>query len=250
MKTNPTDAEKNWYKRWFDSPYYHLLYQHRTHAEAEQFIEKLLDFLQPDSDSLMLDLACGRGRHARFLASRGYDVTGTDLSPANIEWASAFEKENLSFFVQDMRYPFRINYFDYIFNFFTSFGYFIDLKDNLKTLQSVYSELKHGGIFILDFFNPAFVKATFVAEEVQVLDDTRFEIRRKIVGNRIIKEITATHKDQRQIFMENVALLELSDFEILFAQAGLKIMNVFGDYQLGPFNPEESPRTILMAQKI
>lgn len=57
-----------WYKDWFNSAYYHKLYFHRDEAEAQRFIQKILDYLKPLPESRMLDVACGRGRHARFLA--------------------------------------------------------------------------------------------------------------------------------------------------------------------------------------
>jgi hypothetical protein len=49
-----------WFKNWFDSPYYHLLYSNRDAIEAQKFIDQLLDFLQPSANARMLDLACGR----------------------------------------------------------------------------------------------------------------------------------------------------------------------------------------------
>ena len=82
------------------------------------------DHLQPGPVTAMLDVACGKGRHSRFLAEKGYDVTGIDLSEYSIGEALKYEAENLHFYRHDMRLPFWINYFDYAFNFFTSFGYF------------------------------------------------------------------------------------------------------------------------------
>lgn len=250
MRTKATELETNWFKTWFDTPLYHLLYQDRNTAEAEAFIQNLLDFLQPKPGSTILDLACGRGRHSRFLASKGFDVTGIDLSPENIKFAEQFENSRLSFFIHDMRKPFRINYFDFIFNFFTSFGYFIDRRDNLKTLKSVYSELKHSGIFVLDFLNPAYVRANYIPEEVKVIGDTQFSIRRRLSDGRIIKEIAAENQGKKLHFVENVALLDLNDFEELFAEAGLKIKTLFGDYEMNPFEPNSSSRCILVAEKI
>src|SRR5690606_4994425 len=96
----------------------------RDEQEAQSFIEKLLNHLQPPASSKMLDIACGDGRHAVQLADYGYNVTGIDLSHLSIEKAKASENDHLEFHVHDMRMPFYINYFDYAFNFFTSFGYF------------------------------------------------------------------------------------------------------------------------------
>ena len=56
--------EKEWYSSWFDSPYYHSLYSHRNHQEAADFVSRLIDLIEPAKDAHILDIACGRGRHA------------------------------------------------------------------------------------------------------------------------------------------------------------------------------------------
>ena len=116
--------DKAWYKDWFNSHYYHLLYQHRDEEEALLFINRLIQYLQPPKGSTMVDVACGKGRHSKALADMGFDVTGIDLSAASIEEAKQDEDEHLHFYQHDMRLPFWINYYHYAFNFFTSFGYF------------------------------------------------------------------------------------------------------------------------------
>ena len=128
-----------WFKDWFNSPYYHLLYQNRDESEASRFIERLLEHLHPPKNARMLDIACGKGRHALQLASKGYDVTGIDLSPESIKFAEQFSHEKLQFFVHDMRRPFWIRYFNYAFNFFTSFGYFETMREHDGRLKP-----KHG----------------------------------------------------------------------------------------------------------
>ncbi|MGZ8538498.1 MAG: class I SAM-dependent methyltransferase, partial [Flavisolibacter sp.] len=121
---------KEWYKEWFNSSFYHKLYFDRDENEASAFILRLLDHLKPPSGSFMLDVACGKGRHSKLLAEQGYDVTGIDISLDSIQNAKQFEQEHLHFFQHDMRLPAWINYFDYAFNFFTSFGYFATRREH------------------------------------------------------------------------------------------------------------------------
>ncbi|MGK0407390.1 MAG: hypothetical protein ACJAZH_001209, partial [Roseivirga sp.] len=59
-------TEENWFKKWFNTPYYHILYKNRDDTEAKLFISKLLKEFKPNKDSHFLDLACGRGRHAVY----------------------------------------------------------------------------------------------------------------------------------------------------------------------------------------
>lgn len=72
--------EKSWYKDWFSSPYYHQLYKYRDDREAVAFIQRLIEHLQPKPNTMMLDVACGKGRHSIALSKMGFDVTGIDLS--------------------------------------------------------------------------------------------------------------------------------------------------------------------------
>ena len=141
--------QRKWFQYWFNSPYYHILYQKRNDAEAEHFIDNLTAFLKPAPNTKMLDIACGKGRHAIYLNKEGFDVTGIDLSEHSIKHAKKFEKDNLHFLVHDMRKLFYINYFDIAFNLFTSFGYFETENEHVNALKSFRKSLNKDGILIL-----------------------------------------------------------------------------------------------------
>lgn len=104
-----SEQKKAWYASWFDTPYYHILYKDRDYDEAQLFIDNLTHYLNIAEDATILDVACGKGRHAIYLNSLGYDVVGTDLSSNSIEEAKAFENEKLHFEVHDMREPLAKN---------------------------------------------------------------------------------------------------------------------------------------------
>ena len=141
-----------WFKDWFNSPYYHLLYNNRNENEAVFFIDNLCKKLQLESHSKIWDLACGKGRHSLALHQKGFNVTGTDLAANSINEASKNTNETLSFFVHDMRQPFKLNYFDAVFNLFTSIGYFNNFNDNYTVFKNVSNALVDKGVFLIDFF--------------------------------------------------------------------------------------------------
>lgn len=246
----PDRGQTAWYESWFDSPYYPLLYQKRDEAEARAFIDHLLSVWHPAPGARLLDVACGRGRYSRYLAGKGYDVTGLDLSVASITQARAYEHERLAFYTHDMRRPFRVNYFDGVFSFFTSFGYFDNRADDLRTLRSAAMGLKRGGIFVLDFFNAAYVVGHLGVPEEKTIDGVLFRTEKWVEGDCIIKSIAIFDLGRELQFEERVALLRPADFERLFAEAGLRIRATFGNYQLGPFDVQTSPRYIIMADRI
>jgi 2-polyprenyl-3-methyl-5-hydroxy-6-metoxy-1,4-benzoquinol methylase len=82
--------QQAWFKDWFNTPYYHQLYFKRDEKEAAAFIDQLIDYLKPPPGSSMLDVACGKGRHSIQLASKGFDVTGIDLSEDSIAEANRY----------------------------------------------------------------------------------------------------------------------------------------------------------------
>ncbi|MEO1437803.1 MAG: class I SAM-dependent methyltransferase, partial [Bacteroidota bacterium] len=221
-----------WFESWFDSPYYHILYQNRDIQEAEGFVRALTQKLNIPKASSMMDLACGKGRYAKLLAEYGAEVVGLDLSEESIKYAKQFENERLSFYKHDMRQLFRINYFDYIFNLFTSFGYFKTDREHLRVFKNIEKGLRPGGTFIFDYFNLASVKANLVSEEVIERGGYTFEINRSIENEQVIKRIKVIQGSETKTYTEQVRAFDGSAFEEMLQQAGLQIVAKFGNYQL------------------
>lgn len=238
-----------WYKNWFDSPFYHILYKNRDYKEAEQFIDNLLAFINPVRDSKILDIGCGRGRHSLYLSSKGFNVTGIDLSPSNIEFAKRFENGKLSFFVHDMRSPFRENYFDIGVNLFTSFGYFEREQDDIDTLKSASLALTSKGVLVIDFMNSKKVVSELIKEEEKNVENISFKISRRIEEGFVKKRIEFEEGDKKYSFEEKVKPLELYDFKRYFKASGLKMVNLFGDYNLNEFSEKHSDRLIMICKK-
>lgn len=240
---------QNWFKTWFNSPYYHILYMNRDNKEAQEFITKLLAVLKPLENARILDLACGKGRHSIFLHKLGYDVTGTDLSVSSISWANQFKAPGLNFLVQDMRHPIENHKFDYIFNLFTSFGYFNDRNDNLKVLNAANQMLDKNGCLIIDFLNVHFIKKHLIAEEKVKREGIDFNIRREVKDGMIHKTINFQDRGKSFEFIEYVQALDLEDFKILLDESDLYTHRIYGNYKMQPFDSEKSDRLILICKK-
>lgn len=241
----------DWYENWFNSPYYHLLYYRRNEAEADDFVRRLIQYIHPASGSRMLDIACGKGRHAQVIAALGYEVTGIDLAPASIEEAQKFANEQLHFYLHDMRLPFWINYFDYAFNFFTSFGYFRTERENYNVIRTISRSLKQGGYFIIDYLNVHFTEDNLTHTYQEEINGIEFYITKWFDETHFYKkiEIMDSTLPEPLIYTEKVAKFSLGDMTDMLAFHDLQIQDVYGDYNFGHYDVKKSPRMILLAKK-
>lgn len=241
------DAE--WYVNWFNSPYYHLLYNNRSESEAQELIDHLCELLHLPTKSKVWDMACGKGRHAIALSHKGLDVMGSDLSENSIVEARKQEHDYLHFLVHDMLQPFRENSFHLVCNLFTSFGYFENESDNYKVFANAAESLLPTGSFVMDYFNSAKVSRLDSSPYFEKRGDIVFSIEKTIRNNSIIKRIEFTDQGHDYYFEETVNLLELVDFQKYGTAAGLKLKSIFGDYKLNPFDAATSDRLILLFEK-
>ncbi|XLS30381.1 class I SAM-dependent methyltransferase [Flavobacteriaceae bacterium M23B6Z8] len=236
---------KNWYSDWFDTPFYHILYQDRDHKEAGLFMDRLTSYLQLPSNGSILDLACGKGRHSIYLNALGFEVTGVDLSENSIAYAKQFENDTLHFARHDMSKPYPEK-FDAVFNLFTSFGYFEKDENNLNTIKSIKAALKPNGTAVIDFLNVNYVEKHLVPEEIKWIDGIEFHIRRYLEDQYIFKTIDFQHKGESYHFTERVKALRFQDFKVYFEEANAQLLTAFGNYSLHDFHENTSERLILV----
>jgi len=241
------EKEKEWFENWFDTSFYHILYDYRNDDEAKLFMSNLIGFLNLSQGDKILDLPCGKGRHSLFLNSQGFDATGADLSVNSIMHAKQFEKEGLSFEIHDMRNPLNGKY-DSIFNLFTSFGYFNQESTNIKVLENFKNALNKNGHIVVDFLNLHKVVSTLIPEQVIRKKGVDFLIKKRVTESFIIKEIDVTNNGEVHHYMEKVQALDLKKMKQFAMAAGLEIQHVFGDYELNPFDAQNSDRLILIMQ--
>lgn len=252
-----------WYANWFDTTYYHILYQHRDYSEAADFMRSLTRALQLPKQAHILDLACGRGRHSMFLNRLGYRVTGADLSENSIAFAKAqlqqpsthsstydlpeVDPSRINFVVHDMTEPMDQR-FDAVFNLFTSFGYFENESDHLKTVKAIKSSLKPGASAVIDFLNAPYVIEHLIPSNVKTVQDIEFKQMRRHEGGYIYKDIYFNDQNQDFHFTERVRALSLADFQKYFDAAGLELTDIYGSYQLEDYHPAQSQRLIMVVR--
>ena len=239
-----------WYATWFNTPYYHDLYSHRDHHEARALIQTLCKALNVEPGQRALDIACGRGRHAMVLAESGLNTVGIDLSPESIAVASEMAHDHLSFQVGNMLEPLEVEPVHWVFNLFTSFGYFEDDAMHQRAIAHMANALSPGGKLVLDYMNSEKIAAELVPKDQVKTDLATYEISRRVEDQTIVKSIKLS-EDGCSIFNYEERVRAFSSGELcgFMEHAGLCIKSVHGDYELGAFDPEYSDRLIIIAEK-
>jgi cyclopropane fatty-acyl-phospholipid synthase-like methyltransferase len=240
----------DWFIDWFNSKYYHILYKSRNKNEANDFIKNIISNLSLNSNETVLDLGCGNGRHSISLSEHFKLVDGIDISSENITLAKKNKIENLKFFISDMRNFDTKTKYGYIFNLFTSFGYFKKNEDNINVLKKCNNHLKKDGLLFIDFLNSEKIKMTINGlKETINFDGIKFNIHKKIVDNYVVKTIEIIDGDLTFNFQEKVQLFKIEDFKEMLGISGFELLSSFGDYQMNPYDLN-SNRLILCAKKL
>lgn len=232
-----------WYREWFGQDYLDL-YAHRDRREAERNVDFVAQHLGPGQPNAVLDLACGAGRHTEALRRRGYRTLGVDLSLTLLGRGPGLPRVG-----GDMRrLPFAGGSFDWVLNFFTSFGYFESERENFRVLEEVVRVLVPGGRFLIDFLNRDRVLADL--EPRSELEDggRRVDVERWYdpVACRINKRITVRPEGAPpRTYLESVRAYSREEVEIGLRWAGLELDGTYGDFSGGSYQ-SDSERLILV----
>jgi len=100
--------------------------------------------------------------------------------------------------------------------------------------------------------NVCHVEKNLVPSEEREIDGIRYHITRWMDESFIYKKIIIEVEQSGEPFehVEQVARFGFKNFDKMFRENGLKIRDVFGDYELNPFDVQASPRLILVAEKV
>lgn len=127
------------------------------------------------SPSSVLDIGCGTGGHVLELASRGFDCTGVDLSPAMLELAARKAQDrplvhkprwingDAAAFTVDTK-------FDAAIMMFAVVSYLTDNDDVRAGLANIRRHLKPDGLFICDFWYGPAVLSVRPEDRVRVIE--------------------------------------------------------------------------------
>ncbi|MBI1374121.1 MAG: methyltransferase domain-containing protein [Phycisphaera sp.] len=238
-----------WYVESFGEMY-PLLYRHRDDESAAAEVRGLVGLMGVAPAARMLDICCGNGRHMATLLDMGFDVTGVDLSEAQLRRAAEREGFDGRLVQADVRdLPFDAC-FDAAVNLFTSFGYFESDDENAAALRQMARVLRAGGVLAMDLINRENLERIFEPLTRDEIDGVTVESRRSLTDQRSYKHTTVTDGDGRvHTFKESVRLYRPGEIAALFADAGLGDVRMYGDYHGRAFEPD-APRMIVIGTRV
>lgn len=239
-----------WYKNWFNELYSEL-YRHRSPEEAQRHIQFLLTCIP--RPRVVLDVACGAGRHLCAWNSVGIPAYGVDLSITLLEQAP----EDCSLVCGDMReIPFAPNSFSLLTSFFTSFGYFESDLEHQALLAHWHELLTPSGYLFMDYLNEPFLRKNLVAHSERTIHGIRISERREIdeSAGRIVKTIAVIDAsgNVKESFRESVRLYSEQSLRELLISSGFTVDCIYGDFAGSEFsNRPEAPseRMLILARK-
>lgn len=238
-----------WYEKAFRRSYLDV-YAHRSEEAALAEVSWIRDATSMKHGDLVLDLACGSGRHARALASGGLRLVAVDLSMDLLR--AAGRDAHVSYLRADMRsLPLMDGLFDYVVNLFTSFGYFDSDRENALVIEEAARVLRPQGGFLMDFLNAPAVEKGLVPRSSKVVDGRRFDEVRKITSGRRRVEKTVTLIEDgvpTESWKESVRLFDRDEMTSMMRAAGLTVDAAFGGLDGRAWSPD-APRLVLVAHK-
>jgi len=244
-----------WYREFFDDLYLRVYQPLEAPEKVRREVDFIVKALDLPAGAKILDLCCGQGRHSLELARRGFQVVGVDLSEALLYAArkrAESEGLNVTFLQCDMREIDFKDEFDAVINMFTSFGYLESEAEDEKVLGRVAQALKSGGKFLLDVVNRDRLVRDFQGREWHAADEGWLVLEERtfdhLSGRMETRWICVARDGVRYERLSSVRLYTASELRTMLERAGLKVTDLFGDYDGSPYS-WDSQRLIVVACK-
>jgi len=247
-------TQSEWWKSFFSGLWLDVQRQARpeeqTRSEAG-LIEKLLQLTPP---ARVLDVPCGEGRLSLELASRGYQVTGVDITLPLLEDAQRKASKRqlaVTWEHRDMRdLPWQEE-LDGAFCFWGSFGYFDD-NGNANFLRAVYRTLRPGARFLIDIPIAETILPRFREHdwsrmgEMLALEERRYDH----VQSRVNVDWTFVHEGRVEKKAISIRIYTYYELCRLFAEVGFVNCEGYDTLSQQPFKLGSQRLTLVAAKPV
>lgn len=251
----PARKSSEWWASYFDAQYLKEYEPLFAYERDRREVKRLLEVLALPSGSRILDVPCGQGRHAHLLSEAGFDVDGLDYSAELLAVARRRGTgKTLRYTRGDMRkLPARwTGRFDAVINLFTSFGFFIDPRDDLTVIREMARVLKPGGCLVWHGGSRDGVMGKFLARDWwQSNDGTMIGHQRSFDSLSGVLTVESTwqgprgggHREHR------IRLYTATRLSELCAAAGLVVEVAYDGWKDRPLR-RSSSEMVLVARKV
>jgi SAM-dependent methyltransferase len=202
---------------------------------------------------VILDIACGAGRHSIPLAQRGYAVTGVDLSTtclAEGRRRADAQSAAVEWHHGDMRALPWIERFDGALCFGNSFGY-CDRAGTRAFIRSLANALKPGAAFVLEsgaiaesLLPNLTTRRWMDAGDILFLSNSTYNTS----ASRLDIEYSFVRSTMRETRTAHTWIYTIAEVRELFAAAGLIVEQLCSSPNGAPFRLGD-PRLLLVASK-
>ena len=243
------------------APFYDI-----EHAHFDEDVDLYRDFAVV-CNGPVLELACGSGRLLLPLAENGYEVTGVDTSASMLSLArQKLQRAGLAsrckLVQQDICSLQLEQKFRLAFIALGTFAHITARKQQQQALAAVRAHLTPGAMFIVDIAN---ADARYMENmSGQVLHQGTWHSDDGTLLTHLVSPASSTTRHllelthfydsyaqgepvRRTMVTTWVYLFERGEMELLLEHAGFVVKDLYGDYELGPFE-RESPRMIFRAE--
>ncbi len=247
--------------KFFDRIYYETYRQYEPEERNEAEARFIVEALELSPPAKVLDVGCGYGRHAVYLARHGFDVLCIDNSEyllgKAIERIREFGVEDrVDIIKADMRWLGLPAEYDAAYMFYTTFGYYSD-EENLSILRGIASALRPGGRILIDVWNPyRIVNRVYSRGGVErywheaggytVLEEN------VIKPDEPVLHLTRNFLDETGRLVEvksiDVRIYFPWEYRAMFERVRLELSRIYGDYRRGEFR-FDSPRMVVIGVK-
>ncbi len=219
--------------------------------------EKQVKFLKNhlEQSMIVLDVACGTGRHIIPLSQQGYRMVGLDVSLNLLRIAKQRSKET-QLVRGDMRFlPFKAEAFGAAISVDTSFGYLLTEVEDRASLVEIKRVLAKRSVFVIDVFNRQ--------ELTQKYEDKNQPHKQKEYPSFFLQQkrtispkgdwlcdlwiIQDKLNGQLSTFEHRVRLYEHTELKGMLENAGYEVKEVYGGYENEKFS-SQSPQLIFIGE--
>ncbi len=153
MSTNladPKQGEREYYRNIGDDGLRHALGKPFTDAKCGEYLADIAAIMSlfPPPPARGLDLGCGTGWTSSFLARRGYEIMGADISSEAIQAASERREQDGCARLQFLCADYEELSFHEEFDFALFYDSLHHAEDEQLAMQKAFNALKHGGCLL------------------------------------------------------------------------------------------------------